>query len=83
MKKKAKRHPNSRLHVVCPFCDHAVNHLPSTVTPWCGNCGVEFYANRAGDVMFDDKRKTPRLALAKAIQLSGKGISMGKLVKED
>lgn len=67
MKKKAEPHPSSHLHVICPFCGYPVNHHP-TITPWCSDCGIEFYINRNLDVVFDDRRKTPRFALAKAVQ---------------
>jgi len=42
---------------------------------WCSGCFTEWY--KIGErYIFDDKRKTPRFAWAKAIQKSG-GIRMG------
>lgn len=75
MKKLAKPHP-SRMHVVCPFCDYPTDAMTSLT--WCGNCGVEWYRRRDGQIVFDDKRKTPRLAWGKAVQQSG-GVSLGAI----
>jgi hypothetical protein len=44
--------------------------------PWCAGCGVE-YDIRQGSVILRPNRKTPRFALAKALNLSG-GLAMTK-----
>lgn len=69
MKKVAESDPGSHLHVVCPFCGFAQTWL--TEMKWCGGCYVEFYEDRQGRTVFDDKRKTPRFAFAKALGRAG------------
>ncbi len=69
MRKIAERHPDSRLHVICPFCGSAVAWIDAF--PWCGTCYVEFYQDKQGRAVFDDKRRTSGFALAKAINKAG------------
>ena len=73
MKKAAKPHPESRLHVVCPFCDAPVDKF--TDLRWCTSCNTEWYRGRNG-IMFDDRRHTDRFAFAKAVVGAG-GFRMG------
>jgi hypothetical protein len=61
-------------HVRCPFCDF-LNAWP-TPYAWCGQCYVEYYKARSGDVVFDTLRKTPRFAIAKALGKAG-GMKLG------
>ena len=59
-------------HVTCPFCEFLVTIFLADNMPWCGNCFVEWYRSRDGErIMFDDQRKTPRYAWAKALGRSG------------
>ncbi len=69
MRKVAERHPDSRLHVICPFCGSAVAWINALT--WCGNCYVEFYQDKQGRVVFDDERRTARFAFAKAVNKAG------------
>jgi hypothetical protein len=77
-RKIAERSTNSRLHVICPFCGYEVTWL--TEMTWCANCYVEFTVRRdeEGDlvVTFDDKKRTDRFALAKALAKAG-GVRFG------
>ena len=65
----------------CPFCEARTTVNPTM--PWCGNCFVEYYRGkpdpRTGGVrwVFDDKRKTPRFAWAKALGKAG-GMRLGE-----
>ena len=72
--KKKARPSESRFHVVCPFCEALVDKV--TALRWCSGCFNEWYENRNGDIVFDDKRRTPRFAWAKAIQKAG-GLGIG------
>lgn len=74
MKKEAKRSSQRRLHVVCPFCSALVDYR--TALTWCSSCYVEFKRKDDGKVIFDDKLKTERFALAKAVMKSG-GMKIG------
>ena len=78
MKRVAKRSPNSRLHVICPFCGYEVTWL--TKMTWCAGCYTEFTVRHARDgelmVTFDDKLKTDRFAWAKALAKAG-GVRFG------
>ena len=65
----------SPFHVKCPFCDRWVDVL--TELKWCGNCYIEWYKKRDGTIVFDDKRKTERFTLAKALCKSG-GVKLCK-----
>lgn len=49
--------------------------------PWCSTCGVEYDVGDTAVVLRPD-RKTPRFALAKALNLSG-GMRIGRERKED
>lgn len=73
MKQVAKRSPNSRWHVICPFCGYEPTRF--TEMTWCANCYTEFTVKN-GEVIFDDELKTPRFALAKALAKSG-GAKLG------
>lgn len=66
--------------VTCPFCGYLVTILMADNMSWCGSCRVEWYDSRDGDwIVFDNKRKTPKYAWAKAIAAAG-GMSMGTVV---
>lgn len=65
MKKKAKPHPESRLHWVCPFCETPCDRY--TELRWCIGCYVEYSPKG----LFDDQKKTERFAWAKALNKSG------------
>lgn len=79
MKRRAKVSPQSRLHVVCPFCGVLCDKV--TQLTWCAGCYVEYYQSRAGNIVFDDQRKTPRFAVAKAFMRAG-GARIGKVSGE-
>ena len=64
MKKVAQRSPNSRFHVICPFCGYEPTwHTEMT---WCAGCYTEFTV-QDGKVVFDDQLKTPRFVWAKVL----------------
>lgn len=65
MRKRARRHPESHLHWVCPFCGRPCDRY--TELRWCSGCFVE-YSQRG---VLDDEKKTDRFAFAKAVQKSG------------
>jgi hypothetical protein len=74
MKKAAERSPNSRFHVICPFCGYEPTwHTEMT---WCAGCYTEFTV-KSGKVIFDDELRTPRFAWAKALAKTG-GARFGK-----
>jgi hypothetical protein len=73
VKRESCRAPDSRLHIVCPFCGFYVDWM--TELRWCSGCYVEWF-KRGDKFIFDNRRKTPRFAFAKALQRSG-GASMG------
>jgi hypothetical protein len=76
-KKIAERSTNSRLHVICPFCGFEVTWL--TEMTWCAGCYVEFMVRHDENglvVTFDDKKRTDRFALAKALAKAG-GVRFG------
>ena len=75
MKRRAHKATDSRLHLVCPFCGFYVDWM--TELRWCSGCFVEWFRD-GENYVFDDQRKTPRFALAKALQRSG-GASIGKI----
>ena len=69
--------------LTCPFCRERTVENPTM--PWCSNsaCLVEYYESRTvcpltgrRRFVFDNKRKTPRFAMAKAVMASG-GIRIG------
>lgn len=66
--------------VECPFCKHPCDVM--TAITYCGHCYVEFYTDRNGDIVFDDKRKTERFAFAKALNKTG-GISIGAVDNQE
>lgn len=80
VRKKAKPHPSSRLHVICPFCGNQADKTANM--SWCSECGVEYYTTKSGSVWFDTERETDRFLYGKAIQQSG-GFSMGKLLRRE
>ena len=68
MKTVAQRSPNSRFHVICPFCGYEPTwHTEMT---WCAGCYTEFTV-KDGQVIFDDQLKTPRFAWAKVLAKAG------------
>lgn len=69
-RRQAHRSPDSRLHWVCPFCGRLCDAL--TALSWCSGCFVEYSTSG----LFDASKKTPRFALAKAVQKSG-GLRIG------
>lgn len=82
MKKVAKVTGRSLIYAVmdCPFC--GAQTTENTAMPWCVNCRTEYYTRenrRTGldEFVFDDQRKTPRFAWAKALNAAG-GIRIGK-----
>ena len=64
------------LQVACPFC--GARQSVNTNMPWCPECAVEYFRDRHGTIVFDDARKTPRFALAKALNRAG-GVTMGTI----
>ena len=75
MKKVATKYQGP-FHVECPFCGCLCDRN-ATLT-WCVNCYCEYYKNRKGEVVFDNRRKTPRFAVAKTLAKSG-GFGLGKI----
>lgn len=61
--------------LLCPFCKQRTTY--NDAMPWCSNraCLVE-YSQRGRRIVFDDARKTPRFALAKAFMAAG-GVRIG------
>jgi hypothetical protein len=82
MKKEASRHPDSRFHIICPFCG-TLNDRFTAIT-FCGNraCLVEWHRTRDGRYIFDTCRKTERFAWAKAVVGSG-GTRMGTASRDE
>lgn len=58
-----------RMHVECPFCGRLCDRF--SALSWCSGCFVEWYRDRKGRYVFDDRRKTPRFAVAKAVNKAG------------
>jgi hypothetical protein len=83
MKKVAKVTGRELCYLVleCPFCQSSTTENPTM--PWCVNCRTEYYEGREDSetggrrIVFDDKRKTPRFAFAKALNAAG-GMRIGK-----
>lgn len=77
MRRRAEWKPGES-HTPCPFCGHLVTILLADNMPWCVGCRVEWYRSRDGErIIFDDRRKTERFALAKAMNAAG-GVIIGK-----
>lgn len=77
MRRKAKR--IGRHHWECPFC--GLPNAPGALA-WCAGCYTEYSVTEAGNVWFDDEKKTPRFALAKALAKAG-GMGFGKEIESD
>jgi hypothetical protein len=82
MKKQAKIVGRALCYriLICPFCGQQTTE--NEAMPWCVNCRTEYYEStnrKTGEsrLMFDDKRKTPRFALGKALNVCS-GIRIGK-----
>jgi len=72
VRKEAKK--IGHLHIECPFCGTPTDKM--TYLTFCASCGTEWYRNRKGLYFFNDKRKTPKLAFAKALVKIG-GVRIG------
>lgn len=63
------------LQLRCPFC--GAETVVNETMPWCVECRVEYYRsprpdeNGAARWVFNNKRKTPRFAFAKALNAVG------------
>ncbi len=68
-KRRAKKHPTSGRHVLCPFCNFAVS--PSNPFKWCANCYIEYGEDGQGDVWFDTTLEREEYLWAKALARSG------------
>lgn len=64
--------------MICPFCRYRDTQNPNM--PWCVNCRVEYKETRSGAIVYDDKLKTERYALAKAFNAVG-GARIGEVDK--
>lgn len=73
MKKLAKQ-SESRFHVLCPFCNFAVDR--TAAIQFCGGCYTEFYRNKDEEIVFDSKRKSDKYIWAKALMKAG-GMKIG------
>ena len=69
MKRFGKPHPESRLHVLCPFCGYAC-YRDAALT-WCASCFVEYRKTTRGNIEFDTHLKTERFFWAKALAKAG------------
>ncbi len=72
MRKKARPHPESDDHMLCPFCDAVceVKPLPAV----CLGCGAKISLNGDGPAIFDASQKADRQEVEKAArQTAGQG----------
>ena len=71
MRKKARPHPESDDHMLCPFCDFVceVRPLPAA----CLGCGAKISLNGDGPAIFDAARKADRQEVEKAARQAAGG----------
>ncbi len=65
MHEKARPHPESDRHVVCPVCETACDS--TSPLRLCTGCGTAFDVAPSGDVLFDLSRKADRQEVAEAV----------------
>ncbi len=66
MRKKARLHPESDDHMLCPFCDTVCEIKPELSV--CLGCGARISLNGDGPAIFDASQKADRQEVAEAAE---------------
>ena len=72
---KAKAHPESDRHVICPVCETACD-ITATVR-LCSGCGSTWSVQPNGDVIFDADRRADRQSVGEAQRAEALGATRG------